>query len=568
MTASRILRWPILLSCCLGLGYPITGCSSSETTASGGSRRSQTLAVATTAVTARDLARSVTVTGALEPIRTVSVNSQITATLLNVLVEEGSRVRTGQLLAELDARESAAQLARARAVLVNAEAAYERARRLHGFRVRDRRVALGVRHRARRRRAVAHARGLQPHHAPVAGVVTVKRVERGSAVATNRPCSRSPTTPSWWCACRSPNWTWSTSCRQPATVSWTRIPTARLAGTHPAHLPERRPDSRLVPVEVALESVPAGIAAGRASWRASSSPSIDAIRRAGRPGDGRRRQRQGASSTWSRPTRWPVGARDHGADHRGLDRGQLRAAPGDARGGAPATVNLRPGATVRVSLGGRSRRCAMSGQPARSLVSLAIRRPIGVLATSSVVVVIGLFFAGQLPLDLLPQIIYPQVRASVSYPGVAPEVMEEQVTKILETNLATTEGLISSSRVRPPRAQRPRSALQLRHRHQLRAAGRVEEPGPRARAPADRRESADHPQVRPVADPRLRSGLQLAHARPGRSAQLGRTCAAAAAADDRGRRLGRRVGRPDPRDPRDPRPGAAAFVRADVSPTC
>lgn len=77
-----------------------------------------------------------------------------------------------------------------------------------------------------------------------------------------------------------------------------------------------------------------------------------------------------------------------------------------------------------------------------NLPSLSIRRPIGVLATSSVVVVLGLFFAGQLPLDLLPQIIYPQVRARVAYPGVAPEVMEEQVTKILETNLATTENLV------------------------------------------------------------------------------------------------------------------------------
>lgn len=78
----------------------------------------------------------------------------------------------------------------------------------------------------------------------------------------------------------------------------------------------------------------------------------------------------------------------------------------------------------------------MSGLPGHS-----IRRPIGVLAVSSVVVVVGLFYAGQLPLDLLPQIIYPQVRAQVSYPGVAPEVLEEQVTKILERNLATTEGV-------------------------------------------------------------------------------------------------------------------------------
>ena len=82
------------------------------------------------------------------------------------------------------------------------------------------------------------------------------------------------------------------------------------------------------------------------------------------------------------------------------------------------------------------------GHKHRGLSSLSIKRPIGVLAAASVVVVIGLFYAGQLPLDLLPQIIYPQIRAGVTYPGVAPEVMEEQITKILETNLATTEGVI------------------------------------------------------------------------------------------------------------------------------
>ncbi|MDD5720040.1 MAG: efflux RND transporter permease subunit [Candidatus Krumholzibacteria bacterium] len=85
----------------------------------------------------------------------------------------------------------------------------------------------------------------------------------------------------------------------------------------------------------------------------------------------------------------------------------------------------------------------MSGPQRHSgLPSLSIRHPIGVLASASVVVVIGMFYADQLPLDLLPQIVYPQIHARVDYPGVAPEVMEEQVTKILETSLATTEDLI------------------------------------------------------------------------------------------------------------------------------
>ncbi|MEX0692761.1 MAG: efflux RND transporter permease subunit [Gemmatimonadales bacterium] len=76
------------------------------------------------------------------------------------------------------------------------------------------------------------------------------------------------------------------------------------------------------------------------------------------------------------------------------------------------------------------------------LPSAAIMRPIGTAAIGSVVVVLGLFFLTRLSVDLLPTIVYPQIRASVNYPGVAPEVMEEQVTKVLETALATTEDVI------------------------------------------------------------------------------------------------------------------------------
>src|SRR5688572_5930231 len=78
----------------------------------------------------------------------------------------------------------------------------------------------------------------------------------------------------------------------------------------------------------------------------------------------------------------------------------------------------------------------------RTLSSLSIRRPVGTLCVTSVIVVLGVFYLGRLRLDLLPQIVYPQVRASVNYPGVAPEVMEEQVTKVLETALATTENVV------------------------------------------------------------------------------------------------------------------------------
>ncbi len=73
------------------------------------------------------------------------------------------------------------------------------------------------------------------------------------------------------------------------------------------------------------------------------------------------------------------------------------------------------------------------------LPSFSIRRPIGTIMLSSVIVVLGVFFLSGLALDLLPGIVYPTVRANVNNRGVAPEVLEETIAKPLENTLATTE---------------------------------------------------------------------------------------------------------------------------------
>ena len=77
----------------------------------------------------------------------------------------------------------------------------------------------------------------------------------------------------------------------------------------------------------------------------------------------------------------------------------------------------------------------------RGIPSWSIRRPIGTIMISAVAVVLGLFYLRQLPIDLLPNIVYPQIRASVNNSGVAPEVMEETIAKPLEGALAPTEDL-------------------------------------------------------------------------------------------------------------------------------
>jgi len=92
-----------------------------------------------------------------------------------------------------------------------------------------------------------------------------------------------------------------------------------------------------------------------------------------------------------------------------------------------------------------------AGDPARGtkyyrgLTHAAIRRPVGTTALATVVLVMGLFFVDRLPVNLLPEVVYPLIRINVDYPGASPEVVEEQVTRPLERALASTEDLIRIS---------------------------------------------------------------------------------------------------------------------------
>jgi len=81
----------------------------------------------------------------------------------------------------------------------------------------------------------------------------------------------------------------------------------------------------------------------------------------------------------------------------------------------------------------------------RGLTHASIRRPVGTAAIATVVLVMGLFFIDRLPVNLLPEVVYPLVRVNVDYPGAAPEVVEEQVTRPLERALSSTEDLIRMS---------------------------------------------------------------------------------------------------------------------------
>jgi hydrophobe/amphiphile efflux-1 (HAE1) family protein len=77
-----------------------------------------------------------------------------------------------------------------------------------------------------------------------------------------------------------------------------------------------------------------------------------------------------------------------------------------------------------------------------SLSGLAIRRHIGTFMLTLTVLVLGLFIASQLPVDLLPSITYPRIGLRVGAPGLTPAVAVDEVTRPLEEALSATEGVV------------------------------------------------------------------------------------------------------------------------------
>ena len=220
--------------------------------------------IAAAPVERRDLARTVTVTGPVEPVRTIGVNSQASGTILSVGAIEGDRVEAGHVLAQLDASEPQAQLERAQAVLASAEGAYQRAQTLHRSQIitdaelEQARSAHGV--------ALSDVRlwqtrlGFARVRAPVAGVVTAKFIEAGSAVSPNQRLFELADVSLLVVRVRVSELD-VVDLRPGEAVDLTldAYPDAAVTGVIRRIFPSADPESRLLPVEVALGRRPAGV---------------------------------------------------------------------------------------------------------------------------------------------------------------------------------------------------------------------------------------------------------------------------------------------------------------------
>ena len=76
------------------------------------------------------------------------------------------------------------------------------------------------------------------------------------------------------------------------------------------------------------------------------------------------------------------------------------------------------------------------------LAAWSVRHPVSILMLTLTVVVLGFFALGRLSIDLLPQLIYPQIGVRILDPGVSATIMEDKVTRQLEEQLAITENAI------------------------------------------------------------------------------------------------------------------------------
>ena len=122
-----------------------------------------------------------------------------------------------------------------------------------------------------------------------------------------------------------------------------------------------------------------------------------------------------------------------------------------------------------------------------SLFELCIRRPVLSTVLSLLVLVIGAISYTRLDVREYPRIDEPVVSVSTTYPGASADVIESQITKVLEDSLAGIEGvevMTSQSRSEHKPDQR---ALSHYARSGFRCGRRARQGRARARAPAGNR---------------------------------------------------------------------------------
>ncbi len=76
-----------------------------------------------------------------------------------------------------------------------------------------------------------------------------------------------------------------------------------------------------------------------------------------------------------------------------------------------------------------------------TIAEFSIKRPIFTIMITLVIVVLGLISLSRLPIDLMPDITYPTLNISASYPNTAPEEMEQIIARPIEEAMSAVPGV-------------------------------------------------------------------------------------------------------------------------------
>jgi HAE1 family hydrophobic/amphiphilic exporter-1 len=75
------------------------------------------------------------------------------------------------------------------------------------------------------------------------------------------------------------------------------------------------------------------------------------------------------------------------------------------------------------------------------LSDIAVNRPVTTVVVFIAIVVLGIYSLGRLAIDLIPDISFPAIFVFSEYPGVAPQEVEENLTKVLENAVAAASNV-------------------------------------------------------------------------------------------------------------------------------
>ncbi|MEM6567986.1 MAG: efflux RND transporter permease subunit [Planctomycetota bacterium] len=88
-----------------------------------------------------------------------------------------------------------------------------------------------------------------------------------------------------------------------------------------------------------------------------------------------------------------------------------------------------------------------AGRAARSALSFVATRPVAITMLMIALAVFGVVSFAKLPVDLLPEISYPTLTVRTSFPGAAPEDVEDRISVRLQESLATLSNLVETTSI-------------------------------------------------------------------------------------------------------------------------